>query len=424
MLKRTWLLAVFAFAALASFELYMLDVRAPDRLAIHGSHTIPLNEFGAQVPITQTFTPRVDGLYEIRLRSSARAQAQGMLDWSLFEADGNGGWAKVLSAHRPMGLVAGEGWHTLRFPAVEHSAGRIFRLVLQLTEAREGVALIASLDEAHRGGVLTVGEQQRWGDLVFEARATGDTAFGRFISRVTPGLPRPLRSGWSWVAIIALFDTLILVFARQALAALPPARQAQDRQPATAASRAISAGFILVLIVAMAAVVSSPRQELDGTSLLNELHRARFETANGMHRTFHLTDATVNGTVLPSLYAHAPSRVSVPLMVERSARLRGAVAIEPGAWGFALSDGVTFRVAVTAGNTQTELWSAHLNPAHIPADRKWEPFDVDLSPFAGTAIEVSLTTEPSTGGLPPNAGYDWALWGAPKVIVAPAGPIR
>ena len=92
------------------------------------------------------------------------------------------------------------------------------------------------------------------------------------------------------------------------------------------------------------------------------------------------------------------------------------MAIEPGAWGFALSDGVTFRVAVTADNEQTELWSAHVNPAHVAADRKWVPFDVDLSPFAGTPIEVNLMTEPSPRGLPPNGGYDWALWGAPKVI--------
>lgn len=377
---------------------------------------MPLYEFGAQVAIAQTFTPRVDGLYEIRLRSSARAQAHGTLDWSLFEADGHGGWTKALSARKPIRVPAGEGWHTLRFPEVEHSAGREFRLTLRLAEPREGVALIASLDDAHRGGELTVGEQQRWGDLVFEARATGDTAFGRFISRAGPELPLPLRSGLSWVGIIALLDTIILVFAGKTLGPLPSVHIVPERQPMSAASRVIAAGFILVVMAAMAAVVSSRRPQSDGTSLLDELYRARFETANGLHWTFHLTDATVNGTVLRSLYAHAPSRVSVPILVERSARLRGAVAIEPGAWTFPLSDGVTFRVAVTADNKQTELWSAHVNPAHFAADRKWMPFDVDLSPFSGTAIEVSLTTEPSPRGQPPNVAYDWALWGAPKVI--------
>ena len=165
MLTRTWLLTLFAFAVLASFELYMLDVRAPDRLAMHGQHAIPLYEFGAQAPIAQTFAPRVDGLHQIRLRVSARAQAQGTLDWSLFEADGNGGWAKVVSAQRPIRLAAGEGWHTLQFPEVERSAGRLFRLMLRLSEAREGVALIASKDDAHAAGELTVGGQERWGDL-------------------------------------------------------------------------------------------------------------------------------------------------------------------------------------------------------------------------------------------------------------------
>jgi hypothetical protein len=419
MMTRAWLLGLVAFAALASLELYILDGRASGRLTVHGQHPVPLHEFGAQVPIAQTFTPRADGLYEVRLRVSGRAPVQGTLDWSLFEADGNGGWAKVLSARRPMRVAAGEDWHALRFPAVERSAGRAFRLVLRLTEAREGVALIASLGDAHRGGALTVGGQERWADLVFEARATADTAFGRFMSTVAAGLPGPLRSGWSWVAIIALFDVLVLAFARQALTAMPPAQDVRDRPPASAASRVAAAGFLLVLIAAVASVVSAPRHEPDGTSLLDELYRARFETPNGLHWTFHLTDATVNETVLPSLYAHAPSRVSVPLTVEPSARLRGAVAIEPGAWGFALSDGVTFRIAVTAGDEQTELWSAHVNPAHVAADRKWVPFDVDLSPFGGMPIEVSLITEPSPRDVAPSVAYDWALWGAPMVISAP-----
>ena len=122
MLTRAWLLGVVAFAALASLELYMLDVRASGRLTVHGQHPVPLYEFGAQVPIAQTFTPPTDGLYEVRLRVSGKAPAQGTLDWSLFEADGNGGWAKLVSARRPLRVAAGEG---LAYAAV--SGGRAFR---------------------------------------------------------------------------------------------------------------------------------------------------------------------------------------------------------------------------------------------------------------------------------------------------------
>jgi hypothetical protein len=68
-----------------------------------------------------------------------------------------------------------------------------------------------------------------------------------------------------------------------------------------------------------------------------------------------------------------------------------------------LSDGVTFIVSVEGKEVFREHWLRG----------KWGQREVDLTPYAGKSIIVGLATGP---GPDKQAGWDWALWGQPRVM--------
>ncbi|MBM3474168.1 MAG: hypothetical protein FJX75_12945 [Armatimonadetes bacterium] len=68
-----------------------------------------------------------------------------------------------------------------------------------------------------------------------------------------------------------------------------------------------------------------------------------------------------------------------------------------------MSDGVTFVVSVDQREVFREHWLRG----------KWGRRQVDLTPYAGKSIIVGLATGP---GPDNEAGWDWALWGQPRVI--------
>lgn len=74
------------------------------------------------------------------------------------------------------------------------------------------------------------------------------------------------------------------------------------------------------------------------------------------------------------------------------------------------ADGVTFRVRVDG----RQMYQRHL------AEQRWIAGAVDLSPYAGRAIRLSLCTDAGGRG---NSNYDWALWGDPRVLQL-SNPVR
>ena len=70
----------------------------------------------------------------------------------------------------------------------------------------------------------------------------------------------------------------------------------------------------------------------------------------------------------------------------------------------------------TAASTE-ELVNQHVDPANNPSDRRWVPVDVDLSAYAGQAIEVIFNTNSSPKGRGDNPSFDWAVIGDPAIIV-------
>lgn len=112
-----------------------------------------------------------------------------------------------------------------------------------------------------------------------------------------------------------------------------------------------------------------------------------------------------------ALFLHAPSEVVFALRLERASVLDTAIAVDPAAWAQG-GDGVTFYVAVrTEGeDLRTYLFSRHLSPRLVEADRGWQPFQLNLSPYRNRDIELILGTHP---GPDFNSDYDRAVWREP-----------
>ena len=97
------------------------------------------------------------------------------------------------------------------------------------------------------------------------------------------------------------------------------------------------------------------------------------------------------------------------------ARLLTAIATVPDAWTLH-GDGVVFRIGVTENGTYSELLMYHLDPARVPADRRWVPVKLDLSQFSGRPIRLTFRTDPSPPGKARDSDKDWARWGAPRIV--------
>ena len=83
-----------------------------------------------------------------------------------------------------------------------------------------------------------------------------------------------------------------------------------------------------------------------------------------------------------------------------------------GLWdglGHEKSDGGTFIVAIQ-GN---EIFREHRN------QRVWKHISLDLTAYQGQQVTLRFTTNPGPNG---NPGYDWPVWGEPRIVSEPSDP--
>jgi len=139
---------------------------------------------------------------------------------------------------------------------------------------------------------------------------------------------------------------------------------------------------------------------LTSPSLIN-LNRPRIEALRA-----DLGDGSV-----PALFAHPPARLQWRLRLETDVELETALGLQPGAWEHS-GDGVVFVVGVRDWLGAHELRRVTLDPRRTAADRAWRPLSVDLSPWRGRTIRLTLRTEAGERG---DAGWDWAVWRAPTL---------
>jgi 4-amino-4-deoxy-L-arabinose transferase-like glycosyltransferase/tetratricopeptide (TPR) repeat protein len=114
-----------------------------------------------------------------------------------------------------------------------------------------------------------------------------------------------------------------------------------------------------------------------------------------------------------ALFAHPPTEVSYLLHTPSRAVLQFAPILAPEVWQLGKGDGVQFDVYIDNGRSRERVFTRYTDPKNILADRSWQDYQVDLSPWAGEVITVSLST---TCGKNDNCQHDWANWGELRLL--------
>jgi hypothetical protein len=178
-----------------------------------------------------------------------------------------------------------------------------------------------------------------------------------------------------------------------------------------------------LLVAALGGTIALGRAPHGGVDLIDDLYSADMSSGSPLHWTFNIRESVLNGVGKRAIYAHPPSAIRWTVQVPRNARLQAAVGLEPGAWDLS-ADGVVFGISIEHDARRVDLLMRHVDPLHVPADRDWIPVDIDMSAYAGRRVSLVFRTEPSMSGVPANGRYDWALWGAPRIVTATRRPSR
>lgn len=114
------------------------------------------------------------------------------------------------------------------------------------------------------------------------------------------------------------------------------------------------------------------------------------------------------------LYQHPPEsgkdEIIYRIQVPDAGVLRFAIALSPQTWSPDKGDGASFQLYVANPDDPQGgqfVFVRYINPKHNPSDRRWRNFLIDLSPWAGHAVNLSLITEAGPAG---DWAFDWAGW--------------
>jgi tetratricopeptide (TPR) repeat protein len=111
----------------------------------------------------------------------------------------------------------------------------------------------------------------------------------------------------------------------------------------------------------------------------------------------------------PTLFMHSPSQVSYALSLPRRPTvLRFSMGMDPQSHDWP-GDGATFEVLVNG----ERFFLEHLDK--LGAHQGWHPRTLDLAPWAGEEIMLTLVVTP---GPAADSTGDWAGWGEPQVVDA------
>lgn len=112
------------------------------------------------------------------------------------------------------------------------------------------------------------------------------------------------------------------------------------------------------------------------------------------------------------LFMHPPTQVSLQTLVPQDGYFQAGLALDPAMWDAPLGDGVRFVVTVDGdGLPRSVIVDATLNPRAQGEHRRWVDVLVDLSPWTGRTVELTLATYPRE-----EPSFDWAGWGEPAIV--------
>jgi hypothetical protein len=178
----------------------------------------------------------------------------------------------------------------------------------------------------------------------------------------------------------------------------------------------------VVLVVAVAAVYFYKQSR--GVQVVEDLvsmfpDDARVEKRSSIARelAYKAGPETIKGETKPGIYMHPNSRLIFHrVTIPDSAHLQVFLGVKEDAWDKP-SDGVLFRFGIGDGRTYEELLNQHVDPVNNQNDRQWLAQDIDLSAYAGQQVDLIFNTQDSPPRRPVNGGYDFAVWGAPALVV-------
>ncbi len=196
--------------------------------------------------VEQTFRPTTPGLDGVAIRfHRLRADGTGRIEVSV-EDGGNAGHVGNAGSPRlvqneawDVPSIQDEGWQWIRFPSIDDSRDRVYRLRVTAGGAAEGsgITLRATRANPYRHGSLYLNGQEQWGDIEFVTSSSRATAWARLRHRLG-GQPWPVRTA-PFLALALLAFTLafwrvvaVLIGGRDAARSVPRAQPAQPGQPA------------------------------------------------------------------------------------------------------------------------------------------------------------------------------------------------
>ena len=133
---------------------------------------------------------------------------------------------------------------------------------------------------------------------------------------------------------------------------------------------------------------------------------------------FSVSDVTLGDETRRAI-AIAPTvgtRIIWKVRVPDDGWLRVSLGLKPEAWT-QKGDGVRFLVGISDGRAFDDLFTQHVNPFENQADRRWIPVMVDLSAYAGEQVDLVFNIYASPSGEVGDPDNDYALWGAPSIVV-------
>jgi hypothetical protein len=158
--------------------------------------------------------------------------------------------------------------------------------------------------------------------------------------------------------------------------------------------------------------------ETVSVDLIETFRAAEKRSSIDVTAAFATEQQTIQGVTRPVIYMHPTSRLtwrSVP--VPEGGRFRAFLGLKEEVWDKG-TDGVFFRMAISADDVYTEFLQRQVDPAHKPGDRAWIPIDQDLSKWAGKQVDIIFNTAPSLPGYQPHSMYDFAVIGSPAIVIA------
>ena len=427
-------LALVVCAAFIGVECGVYFLRGVHDVDAIGYRPTLVPEFGARVPVSQSFVVPQDGLHSMTISIWSDQAASIAFDFSLIRKGVRPDWPDEPIVKRPiqMSVSSGVTNETIDFPAVSRSKDRTFVATFTLSDVRQSgstaadphVALSAWSDDAFRGGSLKVGAEDRWGDLAFSAQVEPPTRLQRLMATLNRTLPPALQLGKATAVVLtALYAGLLVIVcywglrSRRRIEGLaePSTETAriQQPEPRTVQSTIRVAGTVAFAIATpllfTTILVTRERVAVD---LLDHLDSARMESPEPMHTTFSRIEEVINGQSPNALFAHPPSRITWTVDVPvHQPWFKTSIALRPYVWEHR-SDGASFDVIV-ADSARVIRMTRFLNPGVQINDRAWVEMNLDLAAYAGRRVQVTLET---SGGPSGDTGWDWAMWGNPRIV--------